>query len=84
MQLRALVRTAGVVGMPAVRVRAHDGDDRFDLVIEDRMQPGDEINESRGIRFYVDDRTASSLGEVMLDLEGQDFVLRQVRPGHSA
>jgi Fe-S cluster assembly iron-binding protein IscA len=80
MQLRALVRSAGVAGMPGVRVRARDGVVDFDISIEDRMQPGDEISESRGIRFYIDDGTASTLGEVMLDLEGEQFVLRQVRP----
>lgn len=79
MRLRGLVRAAGVIGMPAIRVRsgaAQGRPDDVEMVIEDRGMPGDEINESRGLRFYMDDRTVSSLGDVVLDLEGDDFVVR--------
>lgn len=73
LQLRAMLRAAGVVGMPAVRIKAEA--ESCDILFEDRGMPGDEINESRGIRFYVDDATAASMGDVTLDLEGREFVV---------
>ena len=73
--LTARLRSAGVVGMPGVRVKGSG--DRFELVVEDRPEPGDSINEARGIRFYLDDATSRTLGKVTLDADGDEFVLRQ-------
>ena len=67
-----------MVGVPGVRVRAatERGPDVFQLTVEDRREPGDEVYESRGIRFYLDGGTASNLGAAVLDLEGLDLVFR--------
>lgn len=80
-QLRSMVRAAGVAGLPGVRIRIGPHDrpaDDFELLIEDRAVPGDEINEARGIRFYVDTPTGEAIGRVTVDLEGTDFVLRSM------
>ena len=82
MQLRGLTRAAGVVGMPGVRIKRESvtRPDHFELLIEDRAMPGDEINEARGIRFYVDDMAAGIIGDVTLEVENDEFVLRQTEP----
>ncbi len=81
-QLRLAVRQAGVVGMPGIRMRhvPEKGPEAIELTVEDRREPGDEVFESRGIRFYVDDRTASRFQRATLDLDGTDYVLRAERP----
>jgi Fe-S cluster assembly iron-binding protein IscA len=78
-QLRVLVRSAGVQGVPCVRIRKATarGSDDFELVVEDRRGQGDEVYESRGIRFYMDTDTVHQLRKVMLDLQGREFVLTQ-------
>lgn len=79
MQLRAMLRSAGVVGVPAVRVRGADRHARgalFEIVIEDRAEAGDRVGEGRGIRFYLDDPTSSALGGSVLDVDGNEFVFR--------
>lgn len=69
----------GVVGVPGVRVRTAEGRGAgvFQLVVEDRPEPGDEVRESRGIRFFLDAQTASALAGAVLDLEGLDLVFRR-------
>lgn len=78
-QLRVRVRAAGVEGVPGVRVRsaATRGAEHFELVVEDRRLLGDEVYESRGLRFYFDPETASKLKDATLDLAGQDFVFKR-------
>jgi Fe-S cluster assembly iron-binding protein IscA len=72
-QLRGLVRTAGVVGLPGVRLLLRGG--AAELVIEDRRGADDVVNEARGIRFYLDAGAVSELSGRTLDLEGTSFVL---------
>lgn len=81
-QLRLAVRQAGVVGMPGIRLRhrPEKGPEAVELTVEDRREPGDEVFESRGIRFYVDGQTANRFRRVTLDLEGTAYVLRAERP----
>lgn len=79
-RLQSMARAAGIVGMPGVRLWAAKaaGPDTVELIIEDRREPGDEVFVSRGIRFYVSGETATDIGDVVVDLRGADFVIRQV------
>lgn len=82
MQLRVLVRSEGVTGSPGVRILAGPpsrGTDTFELVTEDQREPGDEVYESRGIRFYVGREVAQRLEGMEIHLDGDDFVLRPIR-----
>lgn len=82
MQLRVLVRAEGVTGVPGVRILQGPpgrGPNAYELVVEDHREAGDEVYESRGIRFYVEREVASRVGPVRVDLEGQDFVIRRIR-----
>jgi Fe-S cluster assembly iron-binding protein IscA len=74
------IRAAGVLGMPRLRIRPAParGADAFELIVEDSREPGDEVREYRGIRFYLDAGTASTLGRVELDLEEGEFVFRRL------
>lgn len=83
MQLRVLVRAEGITGVPGVRIAQGPpgrGPNAYELVAEDQRESGDEVYESRGIRFFVGREVASRIGRVRLELEGQDFVIRRVRP----
>lgn len=82
MQLRVLVRSEGVTGTPGVRILPAPpsrGPDVFELVTEDQRQSGDEVYESRGIRFYVGPEVARRLDRLEIHLDGDDFVLRPIR-----
>lgn len=82
MQLRVLVRSEGVTSAPGVRIRPGPpsrGPDAVELVTEDRREPGDEVYESRGIRFYLGREVSERLGRAILHLDGDEFVLRPIR-----
>lgn len=74
LNLTARLRELGPAGNVGVRVRQAGW--RYELVVEDRTEPGDEVHDARGIRFYLGAETATTLASVVLDVEGQDFVLR--------
>jgi Fe-S cluster assembly iron-binding protein IscA len=79
-RVRVAARAAGVDGTPGVRVRAapSQGTDVFELVIEDRREPGDEVFETRGVRFYVDPQTAIAIERTTLDTaDDRGLVFRQ-------
>lgn len=82
-RVRVAARAAGVDGVPGVRFRwaPEHGGAGFELVVEDRREPGDEVFEARGIRFYLDGETASKIDGGTLDLEGVELVVRSPAQG---
>lgn len=70
---------AGVAEGHGIRIRPAPGrgPDAFELVVEDRREAGDEVQELRGISFYLDAGAASALRGAVLDLDGLDFVFRK-------
>lgn len=81
-RVRVAARAAGVDGVPGVRFRrAAERGEGLELVVEDRREPGDEVFEARGIRFYLDGETASKIDGGTLDLEGVELVVRSPTQG---
>ena len=75
------VRAAGILGMPRVRIvpAPQRGPDAVELVVEDQREPGDEVAEFRGIRFYLGTQTAEAIGAAELHLDHGELVFKQVR-----
>lgn len=77
-QLRFLLRSAGVVGIPGIRIKTSSrGIEVMELLIEDRRGPDDDVYESRGIRFYLDFAARTAMRDVTLDFTERDFVLTE-------